>query len=99
MKYTDEQKKSNQDKIDLFNLIEISEILGISLKSTRNRISILGIKKHRTINRNSFYTLEQVLDIKNKLTKTKETIIKYYPLKTIETWEIFHSIMNINKKL
>lgn len=93
MKYTKEQKKSNQDKIDLFSLIEISEILGISLKSTKNKISILGIKKHRTINRNSFYTLEQVLEIKNKTTRVKETI-KYYPLKTIETFYIYESKMN-----
>ena len=93
MKYTEEQKKIEQEVENMYDLISISKILGISLKSTRNKISVLGIKKTRTFNRNSFYTIEQVLEMKNKDVKSK-AIIKYYPLKTIETFYIYESKMN-----
>lgn len=44
-----------------YTIFEIAIMLGISVKSTRNKISKLGIKKHKTdSNRVALYTDEQV---------------------------------------
>lgn len=77
----------------LYNRKEIVNMLGVSKTTIYNHIRKLNICHIKTVKYNRLYNEKQIIDINDSIKKTET--IKYYPLKTIETWEIFHSIMNV----
>lgn len=73
------------------NVDEIAEHLGISVKSVRNKISIRGISKVKTVKGRSLYSIEQLYQI----SKPKPTKEKPQP----EVYYIYESKMNYEKAI
>lgn len=66
---------------------QIANHFKISVKSARNKLSRIGIKKVKTVNRKAFYLF-------NDLHQLKKDETKYYPLKTTIIYHIYESKMN-----
>lgn len=66
----------------MYNVDQIAEELGISVKSVRNKISLAGLKKKSTIDRRAYYSRRQV-DALHGAFKSKK-----------EVWFIYESKMN-----
>ena len=76
----------------LYTCLEISDLLGISIKAVYNKIASLHIKCVKYKDRHSLYAYNDVLKMKSK--QRTIPIDKYYPMKTIETYYIFQSKLN-----
>lgn len=66
---------------------ELAESMKRSVKYIRNIIYDNKIKPQATLGRTNLYHLDQFI-------KTKDTVIKYYPLKTTVTYEVYQSKIN-----
>lgn len=82
-----------------YTVFEISIMLGISVKSTRNKISKLGIKKHKTDKqRTALYTSEQLELIRgDKLLNSlsyEHLINERHQAPVVITYYIYESKMN-----
>jgi hypothetical protein len=71
----------------LYNIEEIASTLKISVKSARNKISKAGLKKTTTENGRSLY-------LKSDLQFFQDEIVRYFAVRTIETYHIYESKMN-----
>jgi predicted transcriptional regulator len=71
----------------LYNIEEIASALKISVKSARNKISKAGLKKTKTENGRALY---QKLDLQY----FEDEIVRYFAVRTIETYYIYESKMN-----
>ena len=83
------------NKTKYYSVEKISIKLGISDKSTRNKISKLGLRKHRTIGPkgNSLYTKEQ-FDVICGNRKIPDLLHNYNKEPIIITYYIYESKMN-----
>jgi DNA-binding transcriptional MerR regulator len=75
-----ENKNTTLEK--LFNISELAEILGISYKSTRNKISARGLRKVTTRNGRSLYSKAHLESLQ---AKRKFTVIKCDGFYTFES--------------
>jgi len=71
----------------LYSAKELSLIFEEPVKTTYNRISVRGIGFVKKIKGINYYALSQ-------FDKKVETVVVYYPIKTIENFYIYQSKMN-----
>lgn len=75
----------------LYNLDQIAEMLGISRIAVYRRFETLNIKRMKREGNYSVYSLSQI----KAISKDNDIDgIKYYPLKTTITYEVYPSKMN-----
>lgn len=75
---------------ELYTTKEVSQILGISIRTVYERIQRKLIKPIKLIGTKNYYS-------KSQFEKNVETVVVYYPLKTTETFYIYESAMNNNQ--
>ncbi len=87
-----------ENKTKYYTVEEISIKLGTSNKSTLNKISKLGLRKHRTIGPkgNALYTKEQFDVICGGNRKLPDLLHNYNKEPIIITYYIYESKMNTN---
>jgi hypothetical protein len=78
-----ESKNTTPEK--LYSILELAEILGISEKGTRNKLSARGLRKVKTRNGKSFYSKAHLESLQAKR--------KFTPIKT-DGFYTFESKMN-----
>jgi predicted DNA-binding protein YlxM (UPF0122 family) len=76
----------------LYTCSEISDLLGISIKSVYNKIATLRIKSVKYENGRSLYNYDHILQM--KCNQRTPDIEKFYPLKTTEIFYIYESKLN-----
>ena len=72
----------------LYQVSEIAELTKLSFSAVYERIRKLNIKHVKIKDKNRVYNYDQVMQIKGN------NIIKYYPIKTHDTYYIYQSKMN-----
>lgn len=77
----------------MYTVIEISEYLDKSVSQIYNTVHQLKIQPDKCIKRINHYNTENLFKIKEWLARIPENI-KYYPLKTTETFYIYESKIN-----
>lgn len=77
----------------MYTIIEISELLDVTVNVVYNAIHKLGIIRFMCKNRINYYNKNQVDSISD-LVKLSSKIVKYYPLKTTETFYVYESKIN-----
>lgn len=77
----------------MYTVIEISEMLHVTVNTIYKAVYELQMEKDAVINKKNYYTALQVNTIKHHISLRPENI-KFYPIKTIETFYIYESKIN-----